>query len=68
MTIDNKATSEIQTRAYQIWEQEGRPDGRDIDHWLRAESELSAPSCGRRTKPGTTAAKRPAQRAKKTTK
>ena len=27
-------------RAYQIWEEEGRPEGREVDHWLQAESEL----------------------------
>lgn len=27
-------------RAYAIWEQEGRPDGKDRDHWLRAEAEI----------------------------
>jgi hypothetical protein len=23
--------------AYQIWEQEGRPEGRDLDHWQQAQ-------------------------------
>jgi hypothetical protein len=27
----------ISTRAYELWEQEGRPDGRDLAHWLAAE-------------------------------
>jgi hypothetical protein len=27
-------------RAYAIWEQEGRPDGRDVVHWLQAENEI----------------------------
>ncbi|CAO3427269.1 DUF2934 domain-containing protein [Azospirillum doebereinerae] len=31
----------IQDRAYEIWEAEGRPDGREQEHWLRAESEVS---------------------------
>lgn len=26
----------------QIWEEEGRPEGRALEHWLRAENELSA--------------------------
>jgi Protein of unknown function (DUF2934) len=26
----------IRETAYYIWEREGRPDGRDQDHWLRA--------------------------------
>jgi hypothetical protein len=29
-------------RAYAIWEREGRPDGKDLDHWLRAEAEIIA--------------------------
>jgi DUF2934 family protein len=33
---------EIAERAYRIWEGEGRPSGRDIDHWLRAEAEVHA--------------------------
>lgn len=32
----------IRRRAYEIWEQEGRPQSRDHDHWLRAEAELAA--------------------------
>jgi len=31
----------IEERAYYIWEGEGRPAGRALDHWLRAESELT---------------------------
>lgn len=30
----------IRMRAYLIWEREGRPHGRDIDHWLQAQVEL----------------------------
>ena len=33
---------EIALRAYQIWEKEGRPPGRDEEHWLLAERELMA--------------------------
>ncbi len=29
----------IQDRAYEIWEQEGRPSGREREHWERAERE-----------------------------
>ena len=32
----------IRERSYQLWEQEGRPDGRHLDHWLQAEQELVA--------------------------
>ena len=30
----------IQRRAYEIWEREGAPHGRDKDHWEMAEREL----------------------------
>jgi hypothetical protein len=33
-------SEEIAERAYQIFEREGRMDGRDMDHWLQAEREL----------------------------
>lgn len=32
----------ISRRAYELWEQEGRPENRDLHHWLRAEKELLA--------------------------
>lgn len=32
----------IATRAYLIWEKQGRPHGRDREHWLQAVAELSA--------------------------
>lgn len=36
-----QSTQDIAARAYQLWEEEGRPHGRDLDHWERAASELS---------------------------
>ena len=30
----------IRERAYAIWEQDGRPEGRGLDHWSRAEAEI----------------------------
>lgn len=32
---------EVTARAYELWEQAGRPSGRDVDFWLQAERELS---------------------------
>ena len=32
---------EITLRAQEIWEQTGRPSGRDLEFWLQAESEIS---------------------------
>lgn len=34
------AEEEIRRRAYELYEQDGRQDGRDRDHWLRAEAEV----------------------------
>jgi hypothetical protein len=30
----------IRQRAYEIWDREGRQEGRDEDYWLKAEREL----------------------------
>ncbi len=30
----------ISARAYELWEKEGRPDGRDLAHWFEAERTL----------------------------
>ena len=30
----------IRERAFRIWIDEGRPHGRDVEHWLRARDEL----------------------------
>ncbi len=32
----------IRERAYHIWEREGRPHGRDFEHWVQAQVELDA--------------------------
>jgi hypothetical protein len=32
----------VRERAYRIWETEGKPHGRDLEHWLQAEREVSA--------------------------
>ena len=31
----------IQRRAYELWESEGRPTGREHAHWLQAETEIA---------------------------
>jgi len=30
----------VRERAYLIWVEEGKPEGRELDHWLRAKWEL----------------------------
>ena len=32
---------EIAKNAYLIWENEGRPEGHELDHWLQAKSQLT---------------------------
>jgi hypothetical protein len=32
----------IRKRAHQIWEREGKPHGRDAEHWRQAASEIDA--------------------------
>jgi hypothetical protein len=32
----------IRERAYTIWEQHGRPEGRTLEHWSQAEAEIGA--------------------------
>ena len=34
----------IKERAHAIWEQDGCPDGKALDHWLRAETEIISSS------------------------
>lgn len=41
MTEDMKQ-ERIRMRAYEIWCEEGRPDGRDQDNWLKACDEIEA--------------------------
>ncbi len=70
MSVDQAES--IRRRAFQIWEDQGRPEGRDMDHWLQAESELAPPAAARRkaaakpaaAKPATVKAKAPAVKAK----
>ena len=33
---------EIAARAYQLYEDEGRPEGKEAEHWARAEAALAA--------------------------
>jgi len=36
------AHEEVALFAYYIWEQQGRPDGHDAEHWFEAEKQLEA--------------------------
>ena len=32
--------AEVRERAHEIWVAEGMPEGREVDHWMRARREL----------------------------
>jgi hypothetical protein len=70
-------TERIRQRAHAIWEREGRPHGRDQEHWDQAEKEVvaedaapaepvkqKAPAKPRTAKPNAAAAEKPARAAK----
>lgn len=40
--MDGNSSDEIRERAYRIWDAEGRPEGKEKEHWERAERELSS--------------------------
>jgi hypothetical protein len=42
--MDDDSKERIRRRAYQLWEQNGRPDGGSDAFWLRAEHELESGS------------------------
>ena len=37
--MDDKRDEKIRQRAYELWEQEGRPEGRHSEHWEQAAGE-----------------------------
>ncbi|MBM6584382.1 DUF2934 domain-containing protein [Microvirga sp. BT689] len=36
----NDAENQVRQRAYELWEQHGRSEGREAEFWLQAEREL----------------------------
>jgi len=39
-TAQEELETRIRDRAYRIWVEEGQPDGRYLEHWLRAKREV----------------------------
>jgi hypothetical protein len=37
--MENNGDERVRSRAYELWEKDGRPDGRDKEHWSQAERE-----------------------------
>ena len=42
MATGGNSDEAIKERAYHIWMREGRPHGRDFEHWVQAQVELEA--------------------------
>jgi hypothetical protein len=62
----NELMQRVRERAFAIWQREGEPFGREVEHWLMAEAELagegSAAPARRARRPanGSNGAKQPA--------
>lgn len=40
--MSDDLNAKVRERAYAIWERENRPEGKHLDHWLSAQSEIEA--------------------------
>jgi hypothetical protein len=56
----------VANRAYQLWEQAGRPHGRDLEFWIQAEAEVHAAPAPGKTALASAAASQPLQAAQPT--
>jgi hypothetical protein len=73
--INDQQQHAIATQAYLLWEQEGHPQGRSLDHWVAAERTILAKDDApviakparktKKAKPATAKAKRAASTEKK---
>ena len=39
--LEKELDERVRKRAYEIWLEEGQPEGREVDHWFRAKQELT---------------------------
>jgi hypothetical protein len=39
----DSTNDQIARRAYELWERDGRPEGKATDHWLQAEAMIRSP-------------------------
>ena len=49
----------VRIHAYGLWESEGRPHGRDVEHWLRSQEEIRRFAETKMAEEPVTAAKKP---------
>ena len=52
MPIDEQVRARIRQRAQELWEADGRPEGRELQHWLEAEREILELSVAGEEDPG----------------
>ncbi len=43
--------SAVNDLAYRLWEEAGKPEGRDMDFWIQAETALAKPKAAAKAKP-----------------
>lgn len=43
MNGKTRTDADIARKAYELWEAEGRPEGRDVAHWHQAEQDVAEP-------------------------
>jgi hypothetical protein len=41
ITSGRSTVDQIRERAYELWQADGCPEGRELDYWLRAEADLN---------------------------
>lgn len=58
--MENDLERRIRERAYEIWEEEGMPGGREAQHWQQAQAEFTEA----RAEQGAVPPKRPSRRGK----
>ncbi|HEX9242154.1 MAG TPA: DUF2934 domain-containing protein [Anaeromyxobacter sp.] len=39
-SLGSPRPADVATRAYELWQKNGRPHGKDQEHWFQAEQEL----------------------------
>jgi len=61
MSTERTNQNEVANRAYRLWEDAGRPHGRDLEFWVQAEAEAHSPVTGDTTGLGDTSAESPLQ-------
>ena len=40
--LEKELDERVRKRAYEIWLEEGQPQGRELDHWFRAQQQMTS--------------------------